>query len=57
LDEAERLCDRLGLLHQGRMVIEGTLPDLRQQTGCRDLVEMFLKLSQTGPALPQLPTN
>jgi ABC-2 type transport system ATP-binding protein/sodium transport system ATP-binding protein len=54
LDEAERLCDRLGLLHQGQMVSEGTLSDLRQRTGCSNLVEMFLKLSRTGPALPHL---
>jgi ABC-2 type transport system ATP-binding protein/sodium transport system ATP-binding protein len=51
MEEAERLCDRLGLMHQGRIVIEGTLPDLRERTGCESLVEMFLKLSQTGPML------
>jgi ABC-2 type transport system ATP-binding protein/sodium transport system ATP-binding protein len=55
LDEAERLCDRFGLLHKGRMVIEGTLPELRQATGCVGLVEMFLKLSQAGPALNREP--
>jgi sodium transport system ATP-binding protein len=51
LDEAERLCDRFGLLHRGRLVCEGTLLQLQQATGCRGLVEMFLKLSQAGPAL------
>src|SRR3954470_15379734 len=51
LDEAERLCDRFGLLHQGRLHMEGTLPELRATTGCQGLVEMFLKLSQAGPAL------
>ena len=51
LDEAERLCDRFGLLHQGQLVSEGTLPELRATTGCQGLVEMFLKLSQAGPAL------
>ncbi|MGE0608553.1 MAG: ABC transporter ATP-binding protein [Pirellulales bacterium] len=51
LDEAERQCDRFGLLHQGRIVCEGTLEELRQQTGCHTLVEMFLKLSHVGPAL------
>ncbi len=29
LDEAERLCDRFGLLHQGRLRLEGTLAELR----------------------------
>ncbi len=51
LDEAERLCDRFGLLHRGRLVSEGTLAELRTATGCEGLVEMFLKLSQAGPAL------
>lgn len=51
LDEAERLCDRFGLLHRGRLVCEGTLAELRSSTGCATLVEMFLKLSQVGPQL------
>ena len=51
LDEAERLCTRFGLLHRGRLVSEGTLAELRAATGCDGLVEMFLKLSQSGPAL------
>jgi ABC-2 type transport system ATP-binding protein/sodium transport system ATP-binding protein len=51
LDEAERLCSRFGLLHQGRLVSEGTLAELRAATGCTSLVEMFLTLSHVGPAL------
>src|SRR5207244_7984551 len=51
LEEAERLCDRFGLLHRGRLVSEGTLAELRAASGCETLVEMFLKLSQAGPAL------
>jgi ABC-2 type transport system ATP-binding protein/sodium transport system ATP-binding protein len=51
LDEAERLCDRFGLLHRGRLVSEGTLGELRGATGCQGLVEMFLKLARARPAL------
>jgi ABC-2 type transport system ATP-binding protein/sodium transport system ATP-binding protein len=51
LDEAERLCDRFGLLHKGRLVCEGTLEALRTQIGCQTLVEMFLRLSNVGPLL------
>ncbi len=51
LDEAERLCTRFGLLHKGRLVIEGTLAELQARTGCTGLVEIFLKMSQVGPAL------
>lgn len=54
LEEAERVCDRLGLMHRGEIVREGTLSDLRESTGCQTLVEMFLKLSQIGPALHEV---
>jgi ABC-2 type transport system ATP-binding protein/sodium transport system ATP-binding protein len=51
LDEAERLCDRFGLLHMGRLVRTGTLAELRQETGCTSLADMFLSLAKIGPAL------
>jgi sodium transport system ATP-binding protein len=51
LDEAERICSRFGMMHRGRIVVEGTLGDLRERTGCTSLVEMFLKLSVRGPVL------
>lgn len=41
LDEAERLCDRFGLLHQGQLRHHGTLSQLRESTGREHLVEMF----------------
>ncbi len=44
LDEAERLCDRFGLLHQGRLVHDGTLEQLRASTQRESLVEMFVDL-------------
>ena len=43
LDEAERLCDRFGLLHRGQMMLEGTLPQLQAATGLTTLTEMFLQ--------------
>lgn len=52
LDEAERMCDRFGLMHKGQIVREGTLEQLRAETGCASLVEMFLKLADVGPMLP-----
>jgi ABC-2 type transport system ATP-binding protein/sodium transport system ATP-binding protein len=51
LDDAERHCTRFGLLHRGELVSEGTLAQLKERTGCHNLMEMFLKLSQIGPAL------
>jgi ABC-2 type transport system ATP-binding protein/sodium transport system ATP-binding protein len=44
LDEAERFCDRFGLLHRGRLRYEGTLAELQRQTGRTKLVEMFFDL-------------
>ncbi|GIX03104.1 MAG: sodium ABC transporter ATP-binding protein [Planctomycetaceae bacterium] len=44
LDEAERICDRMALLHQGRLRFEGTLEQLQQQTGEQRLHEMFVRL-------------
>ncbi|MEY4176737.1 MAG: putative transporter ATP-binding protein YbhF [Planctomycetota bacterium] len=50
LDEAERLCDRFGLLYRGRLRYEGTLDELRLATGQATLVEMFLGLLREGSA-------
>jgi ABC-2 type transport system ATP-binding protein/sodium transport system ATP-binding protein len=49
LDEAERLCDRFGLLHQGKLRLEGTLAELREATGCVTLVDMFRSFFQPTP--------
>jgi sodium transport system ATP-binding protein len=43
LDEAERHCDRFGLLHRGRLMREGTLDELRAATGLSSLTDMFLQ--------------
>jgi ABC-2 type transport system ATP-binding protein/sodium transport system ATP-binding protein len=56
LDEAERLCSRFGLMHQGRLVFEGTLEELRAKSGCTSLRQMFLKLAEIGPAI-QVPSQ
>ena len=44
LDEASRLCDQFGLLHEGKLRYHGTLDQLRTQTGTRTLTEIFLDL-------------
>ena len=44
LDEAQRLCDRFGLLHNGYLRHEGSLENLREATGRHDLTDMFLDL-------------
>ena len=43
MGEAEYLCDRIAMLHEGRIVDEGTLPELLEHSGCRNLTDAFLK--------------
>lgn len=52
LDEAERVCDRFGLLHRGKMRHEGTLSDLQHSTGHQHLTDMFIELIQETNGLP-----
>jgi ABC-2 type transport system ATP-binding protein/sodium transport system ATP-binding protein len=44
LDEAQRLCNRFGLMFRGRLQREGTLDELRSVTGRESLTDMFLAL-------------
>lgn len=47
LDTAERLCDRVLILRKGRKIAEGTLQELRVQSGMegRSLEDVFLHLT------------
>lgn len=49
LDEAQRICDRFGLLHRGHIAREGDFESLRKETGRDNLVEMFYDLMQVDP--------
>ena len=44
LDEAERLCDRFGLLHRGQLRLQGTLQQLREETHRHSIVDMFVDM-------------
>ena len=44
LSEAEKLCDRLAVIHAGEVRAVGTLAELRAQTGKEYLEEVFLEL-------------
>jgi len=44
LDEAETMCDRIGLLHDGKLIAEGDLESLRELSGEQRLSSIFLKL-------------
>ena len=42
MSEAEYLCDRISLIHQGEIRGQGTLDELREETGKPNLTEIFL---------------
>ena len=44
MEEAEYLCDRIGVVNQGKMMAVGTMDELRQRTGRQRLREVFLAL-------------
>ena len=50
LDEAERLADRIGVIHAGRLVAEGTVEELRERFG-GDLESVFMTV--TGRSLEE----
>lgn len=43
MSEAEKLCDTVGIIHNGRLMAEGTLEELRARFGERELEEIFVK--------------
>jgi len=42
MSEAEKLCDTIGIIHNGRLMAEGTLAQLRAQHGLEDLEDIFV---------------
>lgn len=43
MSEVEKLCDVVGIIHNGRLVAEGTLAALRASFGEHDMEEVFVK--------------
>ncbi len=43
MGEVEKLCDTIGIIHDGRLLAEGTLAELRARYGEQDLEEVFVK--------------
>lgn len=42
MHEAAKLCDRIGIIHEGRMRMSGTLAQFRSRTGRSDLDDVFV---------------
>jgi len=43
MSEVEKICDVIGIIHDGRLLTEGTLAELRQRFGETDMEEIFVK--------------
>ncbi|HUY36682.1 MAG TPA: ATP-binding cassette domain-containing protein [Pirellulales bacterium] len=50
--EVEKLCDRVAIVHRGRILAEGTLDELRDRHDQRDLEELFFRLISEHDARP-----
>ena len=40
MEEAERLCDRLGIMDEGKIIAMGTLDELINQLGCAEIIQL-----------------
>src|SRR6204780_1404919 len=47
MSEGEKLCDRIGIIHGGKLLAEGTLAELRQKFGIQDLEEIFVRVVES----------
>lgn len=45
MSEVEKLCDRVAIIHGGRICAEGTLPDLRARYGQEEMEEIFVRVA------------
>ncbi len=45
MEEAEELCDRVGIIDHGKLIALGAPNDLKTKYGTRDLEEVFIKLT------------
>jgi sodium transport system ATP-binding protein len=44
MSEVERLCDRIGVIHDGKLLTEGTVPELRAKYAEHNLEEIIVKV-------------
>lgn len=44
--DAQKLCDRIAIIHQGKIIANDTWPALKQRTGAEDLEDAFLQLTK-----------
>jgi sodium transport system ATP-binding protein len=52
MSEAEKLCDRIAIIHRGGILAQGSLAELRASTGKHYLEDIFVHYVQTVPEAP-----
>ncbi len=48
LSDVEKICDTVGIIHEGLLIEQGSPDELRSKHGCKDLDEVFLKVARHG---------
>lgn len=48
MSEVEKLCDHIGIIHNGKILTEGTLASLREKHGMQDLEDIFVSVVGDG---------
>ena len=49
MSEVQKLCDYIGIIHEGRLLAGGSLAELRQRTRQADLEEIFVQTVEAAP--------
>ena len=49
MSEVQKLCDYIGIIHEGRLLTGGSLAELRQRTRQADLEEIFVQTVEAAP--------
>ena len=47
MSEVEKLCDHVGIIRDGKLLAEGTIPELRARIGIHDLEDLFVKVAES----------
>ena len=48
MSEVEKLCDRIGIIHDGKLLTEGTLGELRSRFDMQSLEDIFVHVAESG---------
>jgi len=56
MSEAERLCDEIAIVHHGQIIGNGTVDDLRRETGETKVEDVFLALLERSDRRAEVPT-